>query len=387
MRERVTNRPGDAAIRPTPERRGDDAAISSAGRVRRVLVVGAAGYIGSELVRGLLSDGYRVRALDSLERGDVSIRALYTNPDFELVRGDIRRPEPVVRAVQGVDAVVHLGGIVGERTCRRDAERALETNVAATSLLADVCRACGVRRLLFASTCEVYGSRARLVGEGAELSPESLYAESKAAAEQVVLAAASKVLSPSVFRLAETFGVSHRTRWNFGLNSFVASVFRGDEPFEGSERRSRSVIHVAEVVAVFRQALVVPPEALAGEVFNVGSEAVRFDRAGLREARHTLRLRGALMPNFDVRFSEGPRVRFQKLRSRLGVGCRVSIREGVDDLARRWEREPEDSVLNGSETPPVKEAGEARDTSSDAVRSNAWSKLRARAAAETRADG
>src|SRR5881409_2840413 len=87
----------------------------TAGRAaRKVLVVGGAGYIGSVLVRDLLANGYRVRVLDSLACGDESIRDLYSVPEFELVKGDLRHIDPVVRAAMGMDAVIHLGAIVGD---------------------------------------------------------------------------------------------------------------------------------------------------------------------------------------------------------------------------------------------------------------------------------
>ena len=87
------------------------------------------------------------------------------------MRGDFRCVEPVVRATQGIDAVIHLGGIVGDPACALDEDLTLETNLAATSLLAEVCRGAGISRLLFASSCSVYGTAEEIVDEGVAAEP------------------------------------------------------------------------------------------------------------------------------------------------------------------------------------------------------------------------
>src|SRR5262245_3103354 len=85
-----------------------------------ILVTGGAGYIGSILVRQLLDRGYRVRVLDRLLYGDSAIRDLSGNPRLEMVVGDFRDRAVVARCVTGVDAVLHLGAIVGDPACAID---------------------------------------------------------------------------------------------------------------------------------------------------------------------------------------------------------------------------------------------------------------------------
>ena len=88
--------------------------VQRTGAVRRVLVIGGAGYIGSVLCRQLLARGYYVRVLDALLYGGDAIRDILDEPRFEFMRGDSRDAQSVVWAMRGVDAVVHLGEIVGE---------------------------------------------------------------------------------------------------------------------------------------------------------------------------------------------------------------------------------------------------------------------------------
>src|SRR5262249_54148874 len=126
--------------------------------IRNVLVIGGGGYIGSILVRKLLDRGYHVTVLDAMLFGDESIRDLYNQPNFALIRGDIRDVGSVVSALQYADAVVHLAGLVGDPACAFDEKLTLEINLASTRMIAEAACAVGVQRFIFASTCSVYGA-------------------------------------------------------------------------------------------------------------------------------------------------------------------------------------------------------------------------------------
>jgi nucleoside-diphosphate-sugar epimerase len=299
--------------------------------VRRVLVVGGAGYIGSVLVRGLLGDGYRVRVLDSFEFGDASIRALYRNPDFEVVRGDFRCIEPVVRATRDVDAVIHLGGIVGDPACALDEDLTLETNLAATSLLTEVCRGAGISRLLFASSCSVYGTAEQMIDEDGPLNPISLYAATKVDSEKVLLAARNQVLHPVIFRLATVFGWSHRPRFDLVVNLLTARAMNEGKITIYNGEQWRPFIHVEDVCRAFRMALVAPIQKVSGQIFNTGSSFMNFT---LRQLADTIQ---HMEPELEVEYKDNDdnrnyRVSFERIRRELGFQCHVRLENGVRGL-------------------------------------------------------
>lgn len=305
--------------------------------VQTVLVVGGAGYIGSTLVRGLLGDGYRVRVLDSFEFGDASIRSLYSNPDFEVVRGDFRCVEPVVRAVQGVDAVIHLGGIVGDPACALDEDLTLETNLAATSLLAEVCRGAGISRLLFASSCSVYGTAEELVDEQSAPNPVSLYAATKIDSEKVLLAARNQALHPVIFRLATVFGWSHRPRFDLVVNLLTARAMNEGKITIYNGEQWRPFIHVEDVCRAFRMALVAPLDLVSGQVFNTGSSFMNFT---LRQLADTIQ---QMEPDLDVEFVDNDdirnyRVSFERIRRELGFQTHVTLESGVRGIQEALKR-------------------------------------------------
>ena len=169
--------------------------VNGASKRKLVLVTGGAGYVGSVVVDELLARGFQVRVLDALLHGTVSSLLLsWANPQFEFIRGDVRDPAARGRAVQGVDAIVHLAAIVGDPACARDTELAHEVNLNGTVAMLEDAVGAGVERFVFASTCSNYGrtNGNSFADEEFELAPVSLYAETKVAAEAEVLQSQAK---------------------------------------------------------------------------------------------------------------------------------------------------------------------------------------------------
>ncbi|MGB8543290.1 MAG: NAD-dependent epimerase/dehydratase family protein, partial [Candidatus Acidiferrales bacterium] len=170
--------------------------------VRQVLVLGGGGYLGSVVVARLLERGFRVRVLDSFLFGEGSLDDVRNHGGCELVRGDVRDIGAVVKAMRGCDAVVHLAAIVGDPACDDNKQLAMEVNRAATRMLADVARGCGVRRFVFASSCGVYGESESRLDETAAVNPLSVYAQTKVDSENILLAATRQSYDPASFASA-----------------------------------------------------------------------------------------------------------------------------------------------------------------------------------------
>lgn len=301
--------------------------------IRRVLVVGGAGYIGCGLVRDLLAEGYWVRVLDTLLYGDEAIRDLAGHPSFELHQGDFREVSPVVKAVKGMDAVIHLGAIVGDPACAVSEDGTLETNLAATRLLADVCRASNVARVLFASTCSVYGAAGEVVDENSELNPVSLYAATKIDSEKVLLGARGRDFHPVIMRLATAFGWSNRPRFDLVVNLLTAKASQEKKIVIYNGQQWRPFIHVRDISLAFRTALRAPLQLVSGEVFNVGDDSLNLTLGDLAEKIRAGEpgLEVEHITNSDARTY---RVSFDKIRTRLGFTCQVTVDAGVEEMRR-----------------------------------------------------
>src|SRR5690606_10593307 len=151
--------------------------------IKRVLVTGGAGYIGSVLVRILLNKGYEVIVMDSLKFGGEALYDVAQHHNFGFIKGDIRNEADVDKVLnKKIDAIAHLAAIVGDPACKKFSDEANETNWAGSVNLFEKAEKAGVARFVFASTCSNYGKMAdpdAYVNEESELRPVSLYAELK----------------------------------------------------------------------------------------------------------------------------------------------------------------------------------------------------------------
>jgi nucleoside-diphosphate-sugar epimerase len=304
-----------------------------------VLIIGGAGYIGSVLARQLLEAGYRVRVLDQLLFGAAGVRALAGHPRFELQAGDLRERSELERAADGVKAVIHLGAIVGDLACRASELAAWQINYEATASILRVCRDAAVSRLLFASTCSVYGTTDALVDEESPLKPLSLYAATKAASESLLLASLSRCFHPTVLRLGTAFGWSPRPRFDLVVNLLAAKAFWGHEVEILNPNQWRPFVHVQDIARAFLLALQAPPSAVSGQVFNVGSACMNHPLSALR---------GAILesaPGTRVRYTTHPdqrdyRVCFRRIQRTLGFECQTSLSEGIGEIHRHLKLHP-----------------------------------------------
>jgi UDP-glucose-4-epimerase GalE len=149
-----------------------------------ILVTGGAGYIGSQTVRELQRDGRDVVVLDSMEFGHSD-----AVPGVPLVVADIADRDVVTSTVaeHGVDSVIHFAAYKAAGESVEQPARYFDNNVARTAAFLDTLDRAGVRRVVFSSSCSVYGSPSQLpVDESHSLAPESPYAESKLMVERML---------------------------------------------------------------------------------------------------------------------------------------------------------------------------------------------------------
>ncbi|TXT22042.1 MAG: NAD-dependent epimerase/dehydratase [Planctomycetota bacterium] len=195
-------------------------------KMEDVLVVGGAGYIGSILTRQLLDSGYRVRVLDLELFGTKSLADVLSHPRLEVMKGDFRNIEDAVRALRGMDAVCHLAAIVGDPACALDRETTVAVNYAAAKMMAQLAKANGVSKFVFASTCSVYGDSEEIMSEDSPLNPVSLYATTKIDAERALLDTADADFQPTILRLKIGIGRVEQSRLQWRAMAAVRSHAR-----------------------------------------------------------------------------------------------------------------------------------------------------------------
>ena len=304
-------------------------------QVRNVLVIGGAGYIGSALTSRLLELGYHVRVLDLLLYGDEAIAKFYGHPRFELVRGDLRHIDTVVSAVRGMDAVVHLGAIVGDSACEVCEDLTVEINLQATRTIAEVSKGLGVSRFVFASTCSVYGASDEILDERSALCPLSLYARTKMASEKVLLSLADALFAPIILRFGTIYGLSGRPRFDLVVNLLAAKAIEDGEVGIFGGQQWRPLVHVKDVAEAIVLTLQAPRANVCGQVFNVGSNEQNYQISDLGRIIQEMlpSARVVTQPQEDNR---NYRVRFDKIRRRLNFQPRYTVRDGVSEIIQAF---------------------------------------------------
>ncbi len=234
----------------------------------RILVTGAAGFIGSHLVEGLLADGHRVTAADNLSGGVNNISHLRGQIDF--VIGDLL--DQVVReaAMDGVEVVLHQAAIPSVPASISDPIKTHMNGSHLTALLLESARQAGVRRFVQASTCAVYGDGP--TEERSQLAPKSPYAAEKAAAEDMARAYADCYeMDACSLRYFNVYGPRQNAAYAGVITRISDSVRLGDKmTVFGDGSSVRDYVFVSDVVRANVMAATCR-ERLAGGCFNVGT--------------------------------------------------------------------------------------------------------------------
>ena len=247
----------------------------------RVLVTGASGYIGRAVVRELIATGHLPRLL-------VHSARVALPEDAETVRGDVLDRFGLLRAVEGVDAAVHLAARAGVRSSFRQSQRFHELNVGGTVNLLDALQAgrsgAAAARLVFASTASVYGAPSQQpIREDARPAPASPYANSKLEAEEAIVhAVTAGTIGASTLRIFNAAGAvdGHGDPDDSRIIPRAVGVAAGRIPsmeLYGDGSAVRDFVHVKDIASACVAAL---EHCRPGryEVFNVGATSAGLCR-------------------------------------------------------------------------------------------------------------
>lgn len=242
----------------------------------RILVTGHLGYIGTVMVPLLEQAGHQVVGLDS----DIYRRCTFP------AGGEIRQVETLAKDVRevdtkdlrGIDAIVHLAGLSNDPLGDFRPEITYEINHKASVRLAQMAKAAGVQRFVFASSCSNYGAAGEdFLDESSAFNPVTPYGESKVFVERDLLPLNDDRFSTTYLRCATACGVSPRIRFDLVLNNLVAWAYTTGQVLLKSAGTSwRPIVHIEDISRAFLAMVEAPRALVHKEAFNVGTTAENY---------------------------------------------------------------------------------------------------------------
>lgn len=322
----------------------------------RVLMTGHEGYIGAIMAPFLARAGHDVVGLDT---GFYVRQSHGDEPEsFPTLRRDIRDLE--ADDLAGVDAVVHLAALSNDPLGDLDEAHTYDINQHASLRLAELAKAAGVGRFLYASSCSVYGATGtdEALDETSSLAPVTAYAISKVNVESDLSAIADGSFSPVHLRNATAYGWSPRLRTDIVLNDLVARAMNTGKVTVLSDGTPwRPIVHIEDISRAFLAALEADRDAVHDEAFNVGVDSENYRVSEIAEIVAD-EVEGAVV---EITGEAGAdprsyRVDFSKITRHLpGYLPRWTARDGAHELHRAYRRlgMPEDDFAKRYKRLPV----------------------------------
>jgi nucleoside-diphosphate-sugar epimerase len=304
----------------------------------RVLVTGAAGYVGCVLVPKLLDAGHSVVAYDIMYYGDEGLKP---HPRLQIVSADLRDAAAFKKAVSGCEAVIHLACISNDPSFELDPELGKSINFDCFEPMVLASQAAGVKRFIYASSSSVYGvSEAPDVDETHPLKPLTDYSKFKAMCEDVLARLKKPGFTTVVIRPATVCGYSPRTRLDLSVNILtnLAVNKRRITVFGGSQKRPN--IHIDDISDLYVRLLDLPAEKIDGGIWNAGYQnytiadlAQMVKRVVESEFPGDAPIEIATSPTDDLRSYH---VSSDKIARDLGFTPKHTVEDAIRDLCRAF---------------------------------------------------
>jgi nucleoside-diphosphate-sugar epimerase len=299
--------------------------------VKKVLVTGGAGYIGSILVKDLITKGYSVKIFDSLIFGKDHLSDIESK--IEIVRGDVRQfPAGVLK---GCSSVIHMGSLSNDPTADFDPKANHEINCEGTMRVAEACKEAGIKRMTFASSAAVYGFHVdSIADEQSHADPQSEYAQSKLDAEKALLKMMDKRFCPVILRQATVFGLSPRMRWDLVVNTMTKDAFsRGKIAVFCEGENWRPLVWVKDVSKAHIKCIEAPESSVKGQIFNlVYDNLMILELAGLMKGYLDKKQKIKVDVMSGARESRSYRISGEKIKRVLGFEPKGSIKRSVNGI-------------------------------------------------------
>jgi len=243
--------------------------------MKKILVTGGAGYVGTVLIEKLLQEGYQVICLDRFFFGFESISQFTSNPYFSYIQDDIRWFDK--NYLKDVDCVIDLASISNDPAGELDPTKTTEINFKGRERVAKLSKTMGVKKYFLASTCSIYGFNKNICDEDSKINPLTTYAKASAMAENEILCTGDDDFCCTAFRFATIYGLSKRMRFDLVVNTMTLSLFQNKTIIvNGGGTQKRPLVDVRDAAEAYILGINADTNVINGKIFNVGSNEQNY---------------------------------------------------------------------------------------------------------------
>jgi len=224
--------------------------IKSKKKPKKILVIGGAGYIGSELTKLLINKKYQVHVYDKfIYQSKKFFEKSINNNKLQITMGDTNEINKLYKIISESYAVIHLAEMVGDPLCDQQLSKTFEVNYLSTSQIANICKLLNIKKFIYISSCSVYGENkgSGLLNEKSNINPISNYAKLKLMAEKSILQNITNEHRPYILRLGTVFGTSLRQRFDLVINLFSGLAATNKKITVNGGDQWRPFVHVNDV--------------------------------------------------------------------------------------------------------------------------------------------
>tara|TARA_B100001123_G_C15130209_1_gene954995 strand:- start:99 stop:1034 length:936 start_codon:yes stop_codon:yes gene_type:complete len=310
--------------------------------MKKILVTGGAGYIGSKLSTKLVELNFKVTVVDSLKFSSKSINHLFNKENFHFIKGDVRNKKLMKKLIKDNEFIVPLAGLVGAPLCDKNKKEAIDVNFKSIKYLSS--NIIKKNKIIYLTTNSGYGvgEKNKYCDEKSKLNPISLYGKTKVDAEKIIMQNKNVI----AFRLATVFGHSYRMRTDLLVNNFVFNALLDKQLTLFEPHFRRNYIHINDVVDGIVYSIN-NFNKLKSNVYNLGLSSANLTKLMLaKKIKKKLKF---LKINF-IKNRKDPDQRdyfvSNKKIEKKGFKAKVKIDDGIDELIKVFTYSKEKIINN-----------------------------------------
>lgn len=304
---------------------------------KTILLIGGAGYIGSMLTEILLKKGYFVTVLDKfIYQSEKNFQNIFKSNKLYTHKGDTRHLNTIYNVVKKNDIIIHLGEMVGDPLCEKNADLTFETNYLASIGIANICKILEVSKFIYISSCSVYGENnsKEFLDERSKINPVSSYAKLKIMCEEAILKNIGNFCNTTIIRLGTVFGNSHRKRYDLVINLFAGLIATSKTIKIFGGNQWRPFIHILDVCN-FIIKVIENISKKNGQVFNLVGENTTIKKIGYYIKK---KYDAKIITEDNVMDTRNYKVTSKKARKEYNYKPKYTIKYGIEEIIKETKK-------------------------------------------------